>query len=262
MTGPRFAANLTWLFTEVDFEARFEAAAAAGFAGVEYSSPYDYPAARLRRRLADAGLTQVLLNSPKGSPGSPARAGLACIPGLEAEFRAGIERGLAYADALGCGLLHVVGGIVPQGVGRDRAFARYVTNLAWAAERAAGTGVRLVVEAQNGRDAPGFVLNSQAQAAAVVEAVGADHLGLLLDFYHLQVAEGDLVRTYRRLADRVFHLQIADPPCRHEPGTGEICWRAVFRAVRDSGYDGWIGCEYAPLAGTVPGLGWMSAVAE
>ena len=244
MTEMRFAANLKWLFTEVEFEARFDAAAAAGFSGVEYASPYAHEPAELRRRLGDAGLTQVLINTPMGAPGTPTRAGLACVPGLESEFRAGVERGLEYADALGCGLLHVVGGVVPPGVGRDEAFARYVANIAWAAERADGTGVRLVLEAQNKRDVPGFVLDSQAQAAAVAEAVGADRVGLLLDFYHLQVDEGDLIRTYRRFADRVFHLQVADPPYRHEPGTGEIGWRGVFAAVRASGYDGWIGCEY------------------
>ncbi|MEV6042101.1 hydroxypyruvate isomerase family protein [Streptomyces xanthochromogenes] len=258
----RWAANLKWLFTELDFEARFDAAAAAGFAGVEFPSPYGWAVGLLRGRLRDAGLTQVLINTPTGEPGTPTRSGLACIPGLEGEFRTGVERGLEYATELGCGLLHVVGGIVPDGVSRDRAFARYVTNIGWAAERARGTGIRIVLEAQNKRDCPGFVLESQEQAAAVAEAVGDEHVGLLLDFYHLQIDEGDLIGTYRRVQDRVRHLQLADVPGRHEPGTGEIGWRAVLRAVADSGYQGWIGCEYAPAGGTAAGLDWMRHIGE
>ncbi|MEV7930843.1 TIM barrel protein [Kitasatospora sp. NPDC088779] len=257
MTTFRFDANLKWLFTELEFEARFDAAAAAGFAGVEFPSPYGYAAPVLRRRLRDAGLTQVLINTPMGAPGTPTRSGLACIPGLDGEFRAGVERGLEYATALDCELLHVVGGIVPDGVGRDRAFACYVANIAWAAEQAREAGVRIVLEAQNKRDCPGFVLQSQEQAAAVAEAVGGDQVGLLLDFYHLQIDEGDLIRTYRRFQERVWHLQVADPPGRHEPGTGEIGWRAVLRAVAESGYPGWIGCEYAPAGETVAGLDWV-----
>ncbi|MFF3978015.1 hydroxypyruvate isomerase family protein [Streptomyces sp. NPDC001828] len=262
MTPWRWAANLKWLFTELEFEARFDAAAAAGFTGVEFPSPYGHTAAALRKRLCDAGLTQVLINTPMGEPGTPTRSGLACVPGLRSEFRAGVERGLEYATGLGCGLLHVVGGIVPAGVSRDRAFARYVANIAWAAERARGTGIRIVLEAQNKRDCPGFVLESQEQAAAVAEAAGDEEVGLLLDFYHLQIDEGDLVNTYRRVQDRVRHLQLADSPGRHEPGTGEIGWHAVLRAVADSGYRGWIGCEYAPVGETAAGLGWMRRVEE
>jgi hydroxypyruvate isomerase len=262
MSTLRFDANLKWLFTEVPFEERFDAAAAAGFTAVEYASPYEYDAAALRKRLDDAGLAQVLINTPMGAPGTPTRSGLACIPGLVGEYRDGVERGLEYAAALGSRFLHVVGGIVPDDVSRDRAFARYVANVVWAAERAKGTGVRLLLEAQNKRDAPNFVLESQAQAAAVVDAVGEDHVGLLLDFYHQQNDEGDLIRTFERFQDQVFHIQVADPPSRHEPGTGEIGWPAVFRAVAGSGYDGWIGCEYRPATETVAGLGWIREVTE
>lgn len=253
----RFAANLKWLFTELPFEQRFDSAAAAGFTGVEYASPYEYDAVMLRRHLDDAGLAQVLINTPMGAPGTPTRQGLACLPHAVDEFRVGVQRGLEYAVELGADLLHVVGGIIPADVGRDRAFARYVANIGWAAEQTSGTGVRLVLESQNKRDAPGFILETQAQAAAVVEAVGSDSVGLLMDFYHAQIDEGDLINTFHAHRDRVLHLQVADPPSRSEPGTGEIGWRRVFEAIRESGYDGWIGCEYTPTSDTRASLGWL-----
>ncbi|MFI0975889.1 hydroxypyruvate isomerase family protein [Streptomyces sp. NPDC021093] len=264
--GLRFDANLKWLFTEVPFEERFDAAADAGFTGVEYADPYPYPAAGLRRRLADAGLHQVLINTPVGEPGSPERAGAACLPGRTDRFRADLERGLDYAVELGSDFLHVLGGVRPPEVGHDRAFATFVGNLAWAVERARGTGVCLVLEAQNSRDAPGFLLDTQARAAAVVEALGGEGdgdgaLGLLLDLYHVQVQEGDLVTTLREQLPRVRHLQIADPPDRTEPGTGEISWPRVFGTLLDAGYAGWIGCEYRPADGTVNGLSWISELA-
>lgn len=260
MTTLRFDANLKWLFTEHEFEARFEAAARAGFTAVEYASPYEYDPARLKRLLDDNGLEQILINTRMGPPGTPTRQGLACIPGAVGEYRDGVLRGLEYASALEARFLHVVGGLIPEGVGRDRAFAHYVANIAWAAEQAEGTGVRLLLEAQNKRDAPGFILETQAQAAAVVEAIGSDRVGLMLDFYHAQIDEGDLIRTYERFKDLVLHMQVADPPSRHEPGTGEIGWAGLFAAVARSGYDGWIGCEYRPKNDTVTGLGWMQEV--
>jgi len=251
----RFDANLKWLFTELPFERRFDAAAAAGFTAVEFASPYEYPAAEVRRRLDDAGLAQVLINTPAGAPGMPGQSGYACLPDRVDEFRAGVRQGLEYAVALGAPLLHVLGGIVAPGVSRQRAFARYVANIAWAGQQAADAGVRLVLEAQNGIDTPGYILRCQEEAAAAAEAV--DGVGVLMDFYHLQVGEGDVVRTFERFRDRVLHIQIADPPARTEPGTGEIGWTAVFDAVRRSGYTGWIGCEYRPRSGTVAGLGWL-----
>ncbi|MFI6025906.1 hydroxypyruvate isomerase family protein [Amycolatopsis magusensis] len=232
----RFAANLKWLFTELPFEQRFDAAAAAGFTGVECPAPYPFPAAGLKRRLDDAGLTQVLLNTPVP----------ACVPGRAAEFRDGFDRALDYATTLESELVHVLAGTRPDGVEHHRVFAQFVTNLAWAAERSRGTGIRLVLEAQNERDAPGFALTTQAQAAAVAEAVGCDHVGLLFDVYHVQAGEGGLVHRLRTFLPRIFHVQIADPPARTEPGTGEIGWPAVFGALRDAGYRGWIGCEYQP----------------
>lgn len=262
MTGPRFDANLKWLFTEVPFERRFEAAAAAGFTGVEYASPYDHSAARLKSLLDGSGLTQVLVNTPTGPPGTPTRAGIACFPDRVAEFRAGVQRALEYAVALESRFVHVAGGIVPDGVRPDRAFACYLGNIAWAAEQARGTNVRLLLEEQNKRDVPGFVLRSQAHAAAAVDAVGSDHVGLLFDFYHAQIDEDDLITTLRSVYPKIFHLQIADPPSRNEPGTGEIRWPAVFAALRELGYDGWIGCEYAPRTTTAAGLTWIKELAQ
>jgi hydroxypyruvate isomerase len=261
MTNLRFAANLRWLFTELPFTERFGAAARAGFTAVEYASPYEYDVRQLRTLLDDAGLVQILINTPMGPAGSPTRSGYACLPGQVGAHRDGVLRGLEYANALGARFLHVVGGLVPQDVSADRAFARYVANIAWAAEQARGTGVRLLIEVQNQFDAPGFVLTSQAQAVAVVEAVGDDAVGLLLDFYHAQIVEGDLVRTFEKYRDIVHHLQIADVPGRHEPGTGEIAYATLFRAVESSGYDGWIGCEYRPAGDTVAGLTWMKELA-
>ncbi|MFE0419310.1 hydroxypyruvate isomerase family protein [Streptomyces tendae] len=262
MTGLRFDANLKWLFTEVPFVERFDAAARAGFTAVEYASPYEYEARQLGALLASAGLEQILINTPMGPAGSPTRSGYACFPDLVGEYREGVLRGLEYATALGAKFLHVVGGIVPEGVSADRAFARYVANIAWAAEQARGTGIRLLLEVQNKRDAPGFVLTSQAQAAAVVEAVGDNLVGLLLDFYHAQIDEGDIVRTFEKYRDIAFHLQIADVPERHEPGTGEIAYANLFRAIESSGYDGWIGCEYQPARDTVAGLTWMKDLTQ
>ncbi|WP_163506626.1 hydroxypyruvate isomerase family protein [Fodinicola acaciae] len=260
--GLRFDANLKWLFTELPFEQRFDAAAAAGFTGVEYPAPYAYPAAELRRRLADAGLRQVLINTPSGPAGSPERAGFACLPGRVADFRAGIERGLEYAVALESQFLHVMGGARPAGVSHDRAYAQYVVNIAWAAERARDTGVRLLLEAQNKRDVPGMVLDNQAQAAAVVDAIGSAAVGLLFDIYHVQIDEGDLVHRLREFLPRIFHVQIADPPDRSEPGSGEIAWPTVFGALRDGDYGGWIGCEYRPAKDTLSGLGWIAELAR
>ncbi|WP_172383268.1 hydroxypyruvate isomerase family protein [Streptomyces sp. MNP-20] len=259
--APLLAANLKWLFTELPFERRFAAAADAGFAGVEYAAPYPYPPARLRALLRDAGLRQVLINSPAGEPGSPERSGVACHPGRTADFRAGVERGLAYATELGAGLLHVLAGVVPPDVSAEHAFATYVAHLGWAAERAHGTGVRLVIEAQNGRDAPGYFLRTQARAAAVAQAVGRDRVGLLLDLYHARITEGDPVRALHTYLPYALHLQLADPPDRTEPGTGDIRWPRVVAALRTAGYQGWVGCEYAPVDGTVAGLGWVAEVA-
>jgi hydroxypyruvate isomerase len=258
---PRFDANLHWLFTELPFEARFEAAARAGFTGVEYPAPYAYPARTLKRRLDDAGLEQVLINSPAGAPDSPYGYGYACIPERTSEFREGFLSALEYAVALDADVIHVLGGTRPPDVAKAHAFSTYVTNIAWAAEQAASTDVTLVLEAVNQRDAPGFILESLDEAASVVKAIGGDHLGLLFDVYHCQVTEGDITTRLRELFGLIAHVQVADCPDRAEPGTGEIGWAYVFAQLEALGYEGWVGCEYAPKGDTVEGLAWRERYA-
>ncbi|MGO1055473.1 hydroxypyruvate isomerase family protein [Crossiella sp. CA198] len=241
----RLAANLGWLFTELPFPQRFDAAAAAGFTAVEYADPYSFPAAELQRRLTDAGLTQVLINSPQG--------GTACLPDRIAEFRAGLALALGYAVELGAAFLHVPAGIRPAQLSRDRAFACYVANIAWAAQQARDTGVRIVLEAQNKQDKPGFLLDNQAHAASAVEAIGADHVGLLFDVYHARHDEPDVLAALREFLPQTWHVQLADAPGRGEPGTGDIPWPEVFDLLE--AHRGWIGCEYRPSSPT--GLGWL-----
>lgn len=254
----RFDANLRWLFTEVPFERRFEAAARAGFTAVELGAPYTHAAPRIRTLLDDAGLTPVLINSPHGPPGSATHNGLACIPGARDEFRRGFDTALEYAHALGSGLVHVLGGVRPPGVPAGRARDEYVRNIAWAAERSAHTGVTLVLEAINQRDAPGFVLTSLEQAAGIVHEIGAGHVGLLFDVYHCQVGQGDVTRRLTRHFPLIRHIQVADAPARTEPGSGELNWDFLFDRAGALGYRGWIGCEYRPATTTETGLTWLN----
>jgi hydroxypyruvate isomerase len=251
----RFAANLGFLFPDLPFLDRFAAAVQAGFAGVEYASPYEFPAAELRRRLDDNGLTQVLINSPAGNRAAGER-GFACVPGRVGDFRDSVNQALDYAVALGCQRVHVMAGMPPTGVPRDTALALYAANLAWAGERGLAAGVKLVIEPLNPRDVPGYLLGTQEQGAAIVEAIGRDRLGLQFDIYHCQIAQGNVTTRLAALMPAIDHMQLADVPGRHEPGTGEIGWDFVFRRIDELGYQGWIGCEYAPLGDTVEGLAW------
>src|SRR5438067_737737 len=252
---PRFCANLGFLFAEMPFLGRFDAAARAGFTGVEYGSPYDHLASDLRARLKAAGLTQVLINNPAGDRAAGER-GMACLPGRVAAFRDGVSQALDYAVALDCKLVHVMAGVPPADLPYDTALALYAANLAWAGERALSVGVKLVIEPLNPRDAPGYLLRTQEQGAAIVTAIGRDRLGLQFDLYHCQTAQGDVTTRLAALMPVIDHMQLADVPGRHEPGTGEIGWEFVFRRIDELGYAGWIGCEYQPQAGTVEGLAW------
>ncbi len=166
------------------------------------------------------------------------------------------DKALEYAGTLGCGMVHCMGGIVPAGVAHGMAMARYVANLAWAAEQAAAQRIKVLIEPINHRDMPGFVLNTMAQGAEIVNALGADRLGLQFDIYHCQVTEGDITKRIEALLPVISHMQLADVPGRNEPGTGEIGWRFVFQRIDSLGYDGWIGCEYRPLGDTLKGLAW------
>ncbi len=252
---PRFAANLSMMFNEVPFLDRFAAARAAGFEGVEFLFPYEYPAAELRARLNGEGLTQALFNMPPGNWAEGER-GLASLPGRQAEFREAVKRALDYATTLDCRRIHCMAGIVPAGVSPVTAAALYASNLAWATEQAHPAGVKLVIEPINHRDMPGYFLNTQAQGAAVIDAVGRDRLGLQFDVYHVQITEGDITKRMEQFMPVIAHMQIADVPARNEPGTGEIGWDFVFRRMDELGYDGWVGCEYRPAGDTVAGLGW------
>jgi hydroxypyruvate isomerase len=252
---PRFAANLSMMFNEVDFLDRFAAARKAGFAGVEFLFPYDHPPAELRRRLDDNGLTQALFNMPPGDWQAGER-GIAALPGRQAAFRDSVRRALDYAAALGCPLLHCMAGIVPADVAPATAAAVYAANLSWAAEQAQPAGVRLCIEPINHRDMPGYFLNTQAQGAAIVAAIGVERIGLQFDVYHCQITEGDVTRRMETYMPVIAHMQIADVPARNEPGTGEIGWDFVLKRMDALGYAGWVGCEYRPAAGTEAGLGW------
>jgi len=251
----RFCANIGFLFPEVPFLERFEAAAGAGFAGVEFASPYEYPASELRSLLAANGLTQVLINSPAGNRAAGER-GFACLPDRIGTFRDSLDQALDYAVALDCKLVHVMAGVPPADLAYDTALALYGANLAWAGERALAAGVKLVIEPLNPRDAPGYLLRTQEQGAAIVTAIGRDRIGLQFDLYHCQTAQGDVITRLASLLPVIDHMQLADVPGRHEPGTGEIGWQFVFRRIEELGYAGWIGCEYTPLGDTVEGLAW------
>jgi hydroxypyruvate isomerase len=254
---PKFAANLTMLFNEVAFLDRFAAARRAGFAGVEYLFPYEHDAKEIRRRLDEQGLTQVLHNLPAGNWGGGER-GIACHPDRVAEFEEGVTRAIQYAMALGCRQLNCLAGIAPGDVDEARARTTFVANLRGAARRLQDAGIRLLIEPINTRDIPGFFLRTTAQALEIMGEVGSDNLFLQYDVYHMQIMEGDLATTIQKQLDRIAHVQIADNPGRHEPGTGEINYDFLFHHLDRIGYAGWVGCEYKPAASTESGLGWMT----
>ena len=254
---PRFAANLSFLFTEVEFLDRFEGAARAGFRGVEYMSPYEWPAEAIADRLRRHGLEQVLFNLPAGDWARGER-GIACHPDRVAEFQEGVARAVAYAAALGCRRLNCLAGIAPPDVAPERLRETLVSNLRFAADRLGQADLRLLVEPLNTRDVPGFYLCHTRQALEVIDAVGAENLDLQYDAYHMQVMEGNLAVTLERNLGRIGHVQIADHPGRHEPGTGEIDYGFLLAHLDRIGYQGWVGCEYRPAAGTEAGLGWMT----
>ena len=254
---PKFCANLTMLYTEQDFMGRFAAAARSGFEGVEYLFPYDFDKNALADQLSTHSLTQVLHNLPAGDWAGGER-GIACLPDRVGEFQDGVGRAIEYATALGCRQLNCLVGIKPEGVDDDKARSVVIDNLAFAAPKLADAGIKLLLEPVNTRDIPGFFVNRSAQAIAIMDAVGSDNLYLQYDFYHMQIMEGDLAPTFARLQDRIAHVQLADNPGRHEPGTGEINYPFLFDWLDQEGYEGWIGCEYKPKTTTEEGLGWFT----
>ena len=253
---PQFCANLTLLFNEHEFLDRFEAAAQAGFRGVEYLFPYPYPKEQLAERLARHRLTQVLHNLPAGDWAQGER-GIACLPDRVGEFQEGVGRAIDYARALGCTRVNCLVGIAPRDVAPDKVRETVVANLRFAAARLKAAGIALLIEPCNTRDIPGFYLNRTEQAVGIIGEVGSDNLFLQYDIYHMQVMEGDLAPTIERQFARIAHIQLADHPGRHEPGTGEINYPFLFRFIDGLGYKGWIGCEYRPKTTTIEGLGWL-----
>ncbi|AIP07073.1 hydroxypyruvate isomerase [Burkholderia pseudomallei MSHR338] len=254
---PRFAANLTMMYNEHAFLERFAAAARDGFKAVEYLFPYEFPAAELKARLDAHGLVQALFNAPPGDWAAGER-GIASLPGREDEFRRAIDTALDYARVIGNDTLHVMAGLSAPTQDRARHRDVYLRNLAHAAEAARAQNVTIVIEPINPRDMPGFFLNRQDDAQAICREVGAPNLLVQFDCYHCQIVEGDLAMKLKRDIAGIGHIQIAGVPQRHEPDVGEIHYPYLFELIDALGYDGWIGCEYRPKAGTSEGLGWLA----
>ena len=254
---PKFAANLTMLFNEVEFPERFEAAANAGFRAVEYLFPYGYPKEQLAEKLERLGLEQVLHNLPAGDWGKGER-GIAALPDRVGEFQDSVGKAIEYAKALGCKQLNCLVGIRPAGVPEDELRETLLANLRFAAPMLKAAGIRLLLEAINTRDVPGFYLCGTQQTLDLIEASGSDNIYVQYDVYHMQRMEGDLAATLEKHLPRIAHIQIADNPGRNEPGTGEINYPFLFALLDRAGYAGWIGCEYKPRTTTAESLGWYA----
>jgi hydroxypyruvate isomerase len=244
------------MFNEVPFLERFGAARHAGFRAVEFLLPYDYPAGAIKDQLDRHGLTLALFNMPAGNWGAGDR-GLACHPSAGQQVRDGVGQALEYADVLGCDRIHLMAGLTPNGASDAAMRDTYIANVRFAAAALARHGKTLLLEAINTRDMPGFYLNTSRQAFDLMDAAGASNVRFQYDVYHMQIMEGDLATSLQAHLARIGHIQIADPPARNEPGTGEINYPFLFQWIDQIGYDGWIGCEYRPKGKTEDGLGWM-----
>ncbi len=256
---PRYAANLTTLFGEHPFLERFGAARAAAFEGVEFLFPYAVEAERIAAALARHRLAMVLFNLPPGDWDAGER-GIACLPDRVGQFQDSVALALDYAQALGARQLHCMAGIVSADLPRRQAHATYVANLRFAAEQCRARGIRLLIEPINRYDMPGYFLRSSSQAVEIIRECASDNLFLQYDIYHMQRMEGELANTIARHLPLIKHMQLADTPGRHEPGSGEINYRYLLAHIDALGYEGWIGCEYLPLHDTVSGLAWRDAL--
>jgi hydroxypyruvate isomerase len=261
LTMPQFAANLTMLFTEHPFLDRFERAAKAGFTAVEFLFPYAFPTAEIKARLQGNGLKLVLHNLPAGDWDGGER-GIACLPGRVAEFKEGVARAIEVGTALGVPQLNCLAGKAPANVTAGELRETFVSNLRYAAGELKKANLKLLIEPINTYDIPGFYLNRTAQALAILEDVGADNAFLQYDAYHMQRMEGELAATIEKHLPRIAHIQIADNPGRHEPGTGEIDHGFLFKHLDRIGYRGYVGCEYKPATTTEAGLGWLQRLAQ
>ncbi|MDG9668778.1 hydroxypyruvate isomerase [Hahella sp. CR1] len=253
---PKFAANLSMLFTDVPMEARFAAAAEAGFTGVEMQFPYAWDKALLSASRESAGVSVVLHNLPAGDWDAGER-GIACIPGREKEFREGVELAIAYAKALGAPRLNCLAGIKPASVSDEQAWLTLTENLRYAAKKLNDEGIVLTLEAINSLDVPGFLVDSTEKVLRAIQVLGVNNIKYQYDIYHMQVMEGDLVRTIKRHLANIGHIQFADNPGRHQPGTGEINFAYIFSQLDEMGYQGWVSAEYIPLGNTRDTLGWL-----
>ena len=252
----RLNANLSMLFNEFDFLSRFEQAAKFGFKGIEYLFPYDYPVDQLRTLLQDNQLQQVLFNLPAGDWEAGER-GISCHPERISEFREGVDKAIEYAIGLGCTQCNALAGIVPENCSQESARETFIENLNFAAPRLEKAGIKLLIEAINTRDIPGFYLTNSAQAITLLDEIGSDNLHFQYDIYHMQIMEGDLANTLSKHIDKIAHIQLADNPGRNEPGSGEINYPFLFEHLKKIGYQGWIGCEYKPASDTIKGLAWI-----
>jgi hydroxypyruvate isomerase len=252
---PKFAANLSMMFGETNFLDRFGAARAARFDAVEFLFPYAFESEQIAKRLARHQLQLVLFNLPAGDWAAGER-GIACDPRRIGEFQDSVELALDYAAELEVKQLHCLAGKVPPNVPRERAHETYVANLKFAATECAAHGLRLLIEPINTFDIPGYFLCGSRQALAILDECGAANLFLQYDIYHMQRMEGELANTIRANLARIAHIQIADNPGRHQPGTGEINYPFLFGLLDEIGYQGWIGCEYTPSGATEASLAW------
>lgn len=278
---PQFAANLSMLYPELSFIERFEAAAKDGFQAVEFLFPYAFPKHELAARLKDLNLQQVLFNAPPGGTDAASIThawekagdrGTACVPGREAEFRAGVMMALDYAEALDCPRIHTMAGLIPADLTREAVQPTYIANVRWAAAEAAKRGRDVLIEPINTRDIPRFYLNRQDHAHELIAEIGAPNVKVQMDLYHCQIVEGDVAMKIRKYlpTGSVGHFQIAGVPERHEPDVGELNYAYLFKVIDDvsaaCGWNGWVGCEYRPrkgavAGGTSSGLNWLEAFA-
>ena len=254
---PKFAANLSLLFTELPLIERFAAAAKQGFKQVEIQFPYELPIEAIRSQLEQHNLQLILINVPAGDWAGGDR-GIACQPDRKTEFRAGVVLALEYAQALQVPQVNCLSGIAPHTVAYTEIEDTFLENIAFAADMFEKAGVKVLMEAINTRDIPGFWLNNSRQAFEIIKKLDKLNVAFQYDVYHMQIMEGDLINTLRTNLEQIAHIQIADVPGRHEPGTGEINFPNLFKALEAMGYSGFVSLEYNPVGQTIDGLRWLS----
>ncbi|MGK6307765.1 hydroxypyruvate isomerase family protein [Variovorax sp. DT-64] len=250
----RFDPNLRWLFTEVPMLQRYEAAAAAGFRGVEVAFPYEYPAREIAARLESNGLELVQILSP--FDWDAGERGLAALPGREHDFKASIRTAIDYAVQVGGPLIHVMPGKIGPQLERAQCMDLFLENIGWAADAARAAGLTLILEPCCRARFPDFLYHRIEEGVAVVKALGRENVKLCFDTFHIQMEEGAIADRLRATWPHIGHIQVGNVPGRHEPGTGEIHFPYLFGLIEELGWQGWIGCEYTPSGPTLDTLGW------